>query len=115
MNYLIGRWKGETIMYAKVVTFEIKPGKRDEVIRLFKDFVVPGARKHKGFKGGVLLTDPKTGQGKSIGFWESEGDIQASETSGYYKEWIAKLSVHFSEQPVRAIFEVSNFANISLG
>ena len=102
-------------MYAKMVTFEIKPGKRDEVIRLVRDFVVPGARKHKGFKGGVLLTDPKTGKSKSIGFWETEGDIQASEASGYYKEWVEKLSVHFSAQPTKEIFEVSNFINISLG
>jgi quinol monooxygenase YgiN len=102
-------------MYAKVVTFEIKLGTRDEVIRLFRDFVVPGARKHKGFKGGILLTDPKTGKGRSIGFWESEADILASEASGYYKEWVAKLSVHFSAQPTRDIFEVSNFINVSIG
>jgi len=30
-------------MHAKVVTFQIKQGKRDEVIRLFNEFVVPGA------------------------------------------------------------------------
>ena len=101
-------------MYAKVVTFQIKPGDRDEVIRLFHDFVVPGARKHKGFKGGLLLTDPNTGKGTSIGFWETEGDIQASENSGFYREWVTKLSVHFSEKPAKNIYEVSNLVNLSL-
>jgi len=100
-------------MYAKVVTFTIRPGERDEVIRLFQDFVVPGARKHKGFKGGLLLTDPDTGKGTSIGLWETKGDIEASETSGYYRDWVAKLGVHFSEKPARHIYEVSNLVNIS--
>ncbi|HXY53091.1 MAG TPA: antibiotic biosynthesis monooxygenase family protein [Nitrospirota bacterium] len=102
-------------MYAKVVTFHIKPGKRDEVSRLFHDFVVPGARKHKGFKGGLLLTDPNTGKGTSIGFWETEADILASESSGFYREWVTKLSAHFSAQPSRDIYEVSNLVNFSLG
>src|SRR5271169_5180645 len=100
-------------MYAKVVTFLIKPGERDEVIRLFHDFVVPGARKQEGFKAGLLLTDPDTGKGTSIGIWETEGDILASESSGYYKDWVTKLSAHFLVTPVRDIFEVSNLANLT--
>jgi heme-degrading monooxygenase HmoA len=101
-------------MYAKVVTFQIKPGKRDEVIRLFQDFVVPGASKRKGFKGGLLLTDPNTDKGTSIGLWETEGDILASETSGFYREWVTQLSVHFSAKPSREIYEVSNLVNLSI-
>ena len=78
-------------MHAKVVTFQIKPGRRDEATRLFQEFVIPGARKHKGFKGGMLLTDPNTGKCTSIGLWETEADIIASEASGFYKEWGVKL------------------------
>ncbi len=100
-------------MYAKVVTFQIKPGERGEVIRLFHDFVVPGARKQKGFKGGLLLTDPNSGKGTSIGIWETEGDILASESSGFYKDWVSKLSAHFLATPVRDIFEVSNLASLT--
>jgi len=101
-------------MYAKVVTFQIKSGKRDEVTRLFQEFVIPGARKHKGFKGGLLLTDPKTGKGTSIGLWETEADIIASEASGFYKEWVAKLSDVFNAAPAREIYEVSNLVNLSV-
>jgi len=101
-------------MYAKVVTFQIKPGEREEVIRLFHDFVVPGAKKQKGFNGGLLLTDPRTGKGTSIGLWETEGDLLASETSGYYKDWVTKLGVHFLAKPTRDIYEVSNLASLAL-
>jgi quinol monooxygenase YgiN len=100
-------------MYAKVVTFQIKPGMRDEVTRLFQEFVIPGARKHKGFKGGLLLTAPNTGKGTSIGLWETEADIIASEASGFYKEWVSKLSDVSSAAPAREIYEVSNLVNLS--
>jgi heme-degrading monooxygenase HmoA len=101
-------------MYAKVVIFQIKAGKRDEVARLFKEFVIPGAKKHKGFKGGLLLTDPKTGKGTSVALWEKEEDVIASEASGYYKEWVSKLSECFAAPPTREIYEVSNLVDLSL-
>lgn len=101
-------------MYAKVVTFRIKPGKRDEVIRLFQEFVIPGATKHKGFKGGMLLTDPNTDKGTSVALWDTETSIIVSEASGYYREWVAKLSDVFSSAPEREIYEVSNLVNLSV-
>jgi quinol monooxygenase YgiN len=100
-------------MKAKIVTFRIKPDKKVEVIRLFNEFIVPGAKKLKGFNGGLLLTDPDTGQAKSIAFWEREEDIMASETSGYYREWVNRLSNLLVTQPVRELYDVSNLVNLS--
>ena len=101
-------------MNAKVVTFQIKPGKQAEVVRLFEEFVVPGAKKQKGFMGGILLTDPTRGKATSIALWETEADIKASEASGYYKEWVAKLSDALALPPVRELYEVSNLVNLSV-
>jgi len=101
-------------MFAKVVNFQIKPGKRDEVVRLFQEFVIPGAEKQKGFKGGLLLTNSNTGKAASIALWETEADIKASEASGYYKEWVTKLSDALATPPVREIYEVSNLVNLSI-
>jgi len=101
-------------MNAKVVTFQIKPGKQTEVVRLFEEFVIPGAKKQKGFKGGILLTDPNTGKATSIALWETEADIKASEASGYYKEWVAKLSDVLALPPVRELYKVSNLVNLSV-
>ena len=112
--FLFKKGKGANIMNAKVVIFQIKPGKQGEVVRLFKEFVIPGAEKQKGFKGGLLLTDPNTGKATSIALWETEADIKASEASGYYKEWVAKLSDAIALPPVREIYEVSNLVNLSV-
>jgi quinol monooxygenase YgiN len=101
-------------MNAKVVIFQIKPGRQAEVVRLFEEFVIPGAKKQKGFRGGMLLTDPNTGKATSIALWETEADIRASEASGYYKEWVAKLSDVLTLPPVKELYEVSNLVNLSL-
>ncbi|MEJ2696496.1 MAG: antibiotic biosynthesis monooxygenase [Candidatus Sulfobium sp.] len=102
-------------MHAKVVTFQIKPGRRDNVVRLFDEFVVPGAKKLKGFKAGMLLTDPNTGKATSVALWETEEDIIASEASGYYKEWVARLSDNFASEPSREICEVDKVVNLTIG
>jgi len=101
-------------MHAKVVKFQIKPGKRDEVIRLFEEFVVPGAKKQKGFLGGMLLTDPHMNYATSISLWKTEADITAGEASGYYKGWFAELSDLLSRVPSREIFEMSHLVNLQI-
>jgi quinol monooxygenase YgiN len=62
----------------------------------------------------MLLTDPNTGKATSIALWETEADIRASEASGYYKEWVAKLSDVLTLPPVKELYEVSNLVNLSL-
>lgn len=101
-------------MYAKVVRFQIKQGKREEVIKFVGEFVIPRAKKQRGFKGGMTFTDPSSNSAATIGLWETEADIAASEQSGYYDEWVGRLGSLISGAPVREIYEVSNLVNIAL-
>ena len=94
-------------MYARIVIVQIQPGKTDEATRIFRDSVIPAARQQKGFKSLALLTDPGTGKGISIGFWETEADMKANETSGYFQEQLAKFGGLFVAPPVREAYEVS--------
>ena len=94
-------------MHARVVTFQVQPGKREEAVRLFKEEVVPAAHRQKGFKGGLVLTDPNTGKGMTIGLWEAEADMKATEASGFYQGWTAKFANLFAAPPVREHYEVS--------
>ncbi len=94
-------------MHARVVTTQIQPGKIDEAIRIYRDSVVPAAKKQHGFKGRLLLTDHATGRGVSIALWETEADMRATETGGYLQEQIAKFGALFAAPPVRDTFEVS--------
>jgi heme-degrading monooxygenase HmoA len=107
--------KGDIVMNAKVVLLQFKPGKHEEAARLFKDYIVPAAKKQKGFKSGLLLIDPNSGKGMSIAIWESESDIKASENGGFYQDWTAKLAETLVMPPVRELYEVINLANLSVG
>ncbi len=94
-------------MYARVTTVQIQPGKMEEAIRIYRDSVVPAAKQQHGFNGVFLLTDPNTGKGLSITWWETEADMKAGETSGYYQQQLAKFAPHFAAPPTRESYEVS--------
>lgn len=94
-------------MYARVSIAQAQPGKADEVIRIHGDSVVPACKQQKEFKGLYLLTDRKTGKGITISLWETEADMTAAETSGFYQQQIAKFKAVLSATPVREAYEVS--------
>jgi heme-degrading monooxygenase HmoA len=54
-----------------------------------------------------VLTDRKTGTGLTIALWETEADMTAGETSGYYQQQVAKFKDLFSAPPVREAYEVT--------
>jgi heme-degrading monooxygenase HmoA len=94
-------------MYAGVVVVRILPGKIHEAIRIYEDSVVPAAMQQTGYKAHYLLTDHESGKGISIGFWETEADMTAAETSGHYQQQLAKFKGVFAAPPVREDYKVS--------
>ncbi len=94
-------------MFARLTIVQVKSDKIDETIKIFEENVIPAAKSQKGFRGGYLLTDPKTGKGISITLWDSEEDAIANEQSGYYQEQVAKFKDFFTAPPVREGYEVS--------
>jgi heme-degrading monooxygenase HmoA len=87
--------------------FSFLPGKMDEAIGIYRDSVAPAAMQQKGCKGVYLLTDRKTGKGISVALWETESDMTAGESSGYYQQQLAKFKDIFGAPPVREAYEVS--------
>ncbi len=94
-------------MHARVVSMEMLPMDVEEAVRIYQDLVVPAAEEQRGFRGALLLTDPGTGESVSISLWESEDDMLASETSGFYHRKLDQLDALFVSTPVRKHYEVS--------
>ncbi len=94
-------------MYARVTTTQIRPGKVAQATEVYRDSVAPAAQQQHGFRGTYLLTDADTGKGLAITFWDTEADMLAGESSGYYQEQIAKFKDIFAAPPQREGFEVS--------
>jgi heme-degrading monooxygenase HmoA len=94
-------------MFARVSTVMVQPERRLEAVQIYEDSVIPALRTQRGFEGALLLTQPDSGQGISITMWSSPEDQLASETSGFYREQLAKFAGLFTVAPIREIYEVS--------
>jgi len=93
-------------MEARVVDLRILPTEAREVVRIFRDSVLPVARRQQGFKGALLLTDDETGVGISISLWETEEDREEGEANGFYQQQIRKFSDLLTATPVRKHYNV---------
>ncbi len=96
-------------MHAAVNHTQIRPGKMNEAIAIFRDSVVPAASQQSGNRGSILLTDPSTDKAIAIALWETEADAAAVTTSGWYQEQIAKFTDVMTGPPVREVYERSIF------
>ena len=95
-------------MYARATTAQVQPGKMDELVKILLDSVLPAARQLKGYKGGLVLTNPDTGKAEILALWETEADMIAGEASGYYREQVAKVTHILAGAPVREAYLVSH-------
>ena len=94
-------------MHAQVVRVQIQPGKVDEAIGIFENSVAPAVREQKGFKSGYLLVDREVNRGIGFTLWETEADVAALATSGFYQEQTAKFTAVFAAPPEREVYEVA--------
>lgn len=93
-------------MHASVSTLQIQPGKMDQAIEILQEFV-PEVRQIQGVRGSQLLIDRQTNEATTVTLYETEADIQATETSGKYQELVDRLTGVLAGRPTRKIYEVS--------
>ena len=94
-------------MYARVTFATAQPGKIDETIKVMRDSILPAAKKQKGFKNLFFLTNRNTGKGVVIVLWNKELDMAAGESSGFYREQVAKVAPLLAGPPTLEHYEVS--------
>ena len=93
-------------MYARVTTVSIQPDKIADATRVFNESIIPAVKSGAGNRGIYLLLDSATGQGMSISFWNSEAEGQAYDTSGSYREQVAKVAPFFAGPPSLTTYDV---------
>jgi heme-degrading monooxygenase HmoA len=94
-------------MNARVSIGIVQPGKTDEGIRIMRDSILPAAKKQKGFNNLLYLTNRSTNKVIVIVQWNTEADMTAGESSGYYQEQVAKMMPLLVEKPAMEHYEVS--------
>lgn len=93
------------MMHVRMVTAQIKPGKLDEAVEFWTQTVAPSAREQKGYVSARLLVDRAAGRIRSMGFWESEADFQAS--IPWTQKHIARFGEYLSAPPVQEHFDLA--------
>ncbi len=66
-------------MFARVVTSQTKPEKVEEMIRGFREIVLPEKNKQKGLKQAYMLVNRQTGKSIAISLWENEQAVKEYE------------------------------------
>jgi len=94
-------------MYARTGASQMKSGKMDEAIGLYRDSVVPLLKQQKGFKGLYWLADRKNDKYTVMTLWETEADMTATETSGLLQEVISKFAGFVAGPTTLERYEVS--------
>ena len=78
-------------MYARVTTFHLRIDKREEAIAIYRDSIVPEAKKQKGFKGASFFVNKNAGKFVSITVWEDMNAAVENQKTGYYQKQIDKF------------------------
>ena len=94
-------------MYASLTTVSIRPDKAAEATRIWQEEIVPVNRTLSGWKGAELFTNPQTGEGVAINFYETEADASVVESSGQFQQLMGKIAPLMTAPPVRKVFEVT--------
>ena len=88
-------------MHAGVLTFRVAPGKMEKAVLIYLGSVVPKMREQRGFRGGLVLSNPEVDEGYTITLWETQDDPETYESSGAYREQVAKRGDTLAEPPTR--------------
>lgn len=93
-------------MFARLTIAQIKVKRIDEFIKRYKESVIPAAKSQKGYHKNYLFLDRETGNGVSIGLWDSKEDALANEKNRFYQEQVAKFITFYTKNPIREGYEV---------
>jgi heme-degrading monooxygenase HmoA len=92
-------------MYTRVTMVQSHPDKVDEVVEVIRISIIPALQQQHGYHGLLVLTDRQTGKTTSITLWETEADLQAGESSGFYQQQVSKVVPFVTAPPSREIYE----------
>ena len=83
-------------MIGRISTIQIKKGKEEKAAEILEGASLKAVSTEvKGYRGVQFLTDPDTGKGYAISYWDSEEDAVANEQSGWDQEQIDKFNEVF--------------------
>ena len=94
-------------MFARSVSFHLKPGRAAEFTQLLEKDVIPVLRKQKGFQDEIALIAPGGEDALGISLWDLKENAESYARSSYAGV-IKALAQVIDGTPVVETYEVSN-------
>jgi hypothetical protein len=67
-------------MYGRLIEIEgVDPSKRDEVLGIMRERIIPGLREIDGFAGFISLVDEENSRARSVVLWETKESADEAE------------------------------------
>ena len=92
-------------MYVGVILYRFKPEDVDKALQVWREMVLPEAKKQAGFINAEMFADKVTGRAMDIGYWQTEADADNFEKSGAYGFLLTALSDYLEVKPSRMKFQ----------
>jgi len=92
-------------MYARIVTSQVRPGKLNEMTRLYQRTLRPVLEHQPGFKDILVFKNPETNKEISVTLWHTMADMEAFDID--HAPLLEKFAPFLSAAPTVEIFEVS--------
>jgi hypothetical protein len=94
-------------MHASLIAGPLRPDQLGEATRLYRERIIPTARREfRGYQGLYVMVDPTSGEGLTIGLYDSEADARQVESSGQFAQAVATLRALLTGPPSREVREV---------
>jgi hypothetical protein len=94
-------------MFARSVSFHLKPGRAGDFTRLLDQDVIPMLRKQKGFQDEISLVAPGGAEAVGISVWDLKEDAETY-ARGAYSSVLKSLEPVVEGTPQVQTYEVSN-------
>ena len=92
-------------MRARVTSLHLDPNMTDGGIQLLQKELIPKLKLQKGFRGFLALANTE-GKAVTISLWDTEADMTATESTGWYQAQVAKAAPLLSDEPELEHYEV---------
>ncbi len=84
----------------------MKPEHINELIKTWKQLQVERLRQVKGWREAFMLVDRDQRRWMIVGFWDSEADAKAYESSGEFKQDLNRAAGFIEGNTSREVFDV---------
>ncbi len=95
-------------LWAGVVTYELKPGKKAKATSVWQEYVRPFVNQQKNCVGSLWLVAQDEDRATSIEFWDNKVSASMFETNGLFKTLTAHFDAVLTQPPTRVEFQADD-------